>query len=414
MTDFLGAVILGLSFGSIYALLSVGLVLTYRTTGIFNLAFGPIAFFVAAVYYDTHVTHHWPMYIALLFSVGCGRAADRPRARSLLVPVPADGERDGEAGVGARPVRGGATDDLPVVRAERRSRTRSASCPNGSHTFSPIHNVFVSRDDLAIVVTGLIVFLGAHPDAPVHGDRSAHAGRGREPAPDRARGRERRAGEHGVVDALERDRGHRRRAADARCSPVRSGTRLTRRWWSRRSRPRCSAGWRASRWPTPAAWRSASSSSSCSSTSRPTTSSPARSSPALPFVVGFFVSGAVADRRSAAGRVGSAGRGRPASARARAHGPEREPHEDDPHLLGRVLRGGRLLPLLPREQLVDRPHGAGRDPLDHLPLDHGHHGIRRPDLALPGDVRGGRRVRHRAALDAQAGYRCSGRWWSAR
>ena len=70
MSQFLGAIIIGLAFGSVYALLSVGLVLTYRTTGIFNLAFGPVAFFVAAVYYDTHVTHHWPMYLALLFSVG--------------------------------------------------------------------------------------------------------------------------------------------------------------------------------------------------------------------------------------------------------------------------------------------------------------------------------------------------------
>ena len=41
MTDLLGAIILGLSFGSVYALLSVGLVLTYRTTGIFNLALVP-------------------------------------------------------------------------------------------------------------------------------------------------------------------------------------------------------------------------------------------------------------------------------------------------------------------------------------------------------------------------------------
>ena len=31
--------------------------------------------------------------------------------------------------------------------------------PHGSHTFSPLHNVFVSRDDLAIAIRGALVFL---------------------------------------------------------------------------------------------------------------------------------------------------------------------------------------------------------------------------------------------------------------
>lgn len=68
--DFLASVLRGLSFGSVYALLAVGLVVTYRTTGVFNLAFGPQAFFAAAVYYDTHTTHGWPIWLALIFTVG--------------------------------------------------------------------------------------------------------------------------------------------------------------------------------------------------------------------------------------------------------------------------------------------------------------------------------------------------------
>ena len=87
--------------------------------------------------------------------------------------------------------------------------------PNGSHTFSPIHNVFVSRDDLAIAITGLVVFVGL--TLLLHYTRSAFACAQRrgEPAPDRARRRERRPGEHGLVDAVERARRDRGRVAHA-------------------------------------------------------------------------------------------------------------------------------------------------------------------------------------------------------
>lgn len=157
MTDFLGAVILGLSFGSIYALLSVGLVLTYRTTGIFNLAFGPIAFLVAAVYYDTHVTHHWPMYVALLFSVGViapltGLVLDRFLFRFLRTAS----ETAKLVSVLGLFV---AVPQMVFLWFGPNAKSNAVGIvPNGSHTFSPIHNVFVSRDDLAIVVTGLVVF----------------------------------------------------------------------------------------------------------------------------------------------------------------------------------------------------------------------------------------------------------------
>ena len=60
MTDVLNAVIGGAPIGCVFALLAVGLVLTYRTAGVFNLAFGAQAFVSAAVYYDTRVRHEWP------------------------------------------------------------------------------------------------------------------------------------------------------------------------------------------------------------------------------------------------------------------------------------------------------------------------------------------------------------------
>ena len=159
MTDVLGAVIRGLSFGSVYALLAVGLVLTFRTTGVFNLAFGPQAFFAAALFYDTHTTHHWPLIPALLFSVAfmapiVGFVLDRGLFRFLRT-----------ASETARLVSVlGLFVALPQMIflwfGENAKSNGSGIVPDGSIAYSPIHNVFVSRDDLAIIITGVVVIIG--------------------------------------------------------------------------------------------------------------------------------------------------------------------------------------------------------------------------------------------------------------
>src|SRR5437763_4084865 len=43
--------------------------LTYRSSGVFNLAFGAHAYISAAVFYDTAGTHHWPTWAAFVFAV---------------------------------------------------------------------------------------------------------------------------------------------------------------------------------------------------------------------------------------------------------------------------------------------------------------------------------------------------------
>ena len=60
MDEILSAVFRGLTFGSIYALLAVGLVLTYKTAGVFNLAFGAQAFVAGAVFYEARTRHDLP------------------------------------------------------------------------------------------------------------------------------------------------------------------------------------------------------------------------------------------------------------------------------------------------------------------------------------------------------------------
>ena len=82
MSTLLNYGIPGIPFGCDYALMAVGLVLTFRATGVFNLAFGAQAF-VAAFIFDLLVkTNHLPVGIAfvlsvLVFSPLLGLALDR-------------------------------------------------------------------------------------------------------------------------------------------------------------------------------------------------------------------------------------------------------------------------------------------------------------------------------------------------
>lgn len=69
MTEFIKYVIQGVPFGCVFALVAIGLVLTYKTSGVFNLAFGAQAFVAAAVYYDVRVRHGWPTLLAAGFVV---------------------------------------------------------------------------------------------------------------------------------------------------------------------------------------------------------------------------------------------------------------------------------------------------------------------------------------------------------
>ena len=52
MEDLLPFIVIGLTAGSIYGLAGVGLVLTYKTSGVFNFAYGAIAAVAAFVFYD--------------------------------------------------------------------------------------------------------------------------------------------------------------------------------------------------------------------------------------------------------------------------------------------------------------------------------------------------------------------------
>ena len=69
MSDYFPFLVAGVTEGSIFALVAVGLVLTYRTTGTFNFAFGAQAYVSAVIYYDLRKQSELPVVVAFVIAV---------------------------------------------------------------------------------------------------------------------------------------------------------------------------------------------------------------------------------------------------------------------------------------------------------------------------------------------------------
>ncbi len=69
MHSFLPFIVIGLTAGSVYGLTGVGLVLTYKTSGIFNFAQGSLATIAAFVFYFLRTQHGWPWPVAAVIGV---------------------------------------------------------------------------------------------------------------------------------------------------------------------------------------------------------------------------------------------------------------------------------------------------------------------------------------------------------
>jgi len=68
VNQFVNYAVPGVPFGCVFALMSVGLVLTYKASGVFNLAFGAQAF-VSALAFVALVQDGWPRWAAVLIAV---------------------------------------------------------------------------------------------------------------------------------------------------------------------------------------------------------------------------------------------------------------------------------------------------------------------------------------------------------
>lgn len=69
MTDLLPFVVVGITTGSVYGLAAMGLVLTYKTSGIFNFAHGALAAVAAFAFYELHTVRGLPLPLALFLAV---------------------------------------------------------------------------------------------------------------------------------------------------------------------------------------------------------------------------------------------------------------------------------------------------------------------------------------------------------
>ena len=69
MGNFVEYAVRGLPVGCVFALLALGLVLNYKTSGVFNLAFGAQAYTSAAVFYVLRKDHEWPLLPAAFVAV---------------------------------------------------------------------------------------------------------------------------------------------------------------------------------------------------------------------------------------------------------------------------------------------------------------------------------------------------------
>ena len=67
MNSLLPFIVVGLATGAVYGLAGVGLVLTYRTSGVFNFAHGAVASAGAYSFYELHNKHGvpWPVAVAI-------------------------------------------------------------------------------------------------------------------------------------------------------------------------------------------------------------------------------------------------------------------------------------------------------------------------------------------------------------
>jgi ABC-type branched-subunit amino acid transport system ATPase component/branched-subunit amino acid ABC-type transport system permease component len=64
LSNFLPFVIIGVATGAVYGLAATGLVLTYKTSGIFNFAYGSLAALSIYVFFYLHNEHGWPWPLA--------------------------------------------------------------------------------------------------------------------------------------------------------------------------------------------------------------------------------------------------------------------------------------------------------------------------------------------------------------
>jgi branched-subunit amino acid ABC-type transport system permease component len=89
LSEYLPFVVVGLASGSVYAIAAMGLVVTYKTSGVFNFAHGAVGMAATFVFYSLRVDAGLPTWLAAAIAVGgvapvMGIAIDRFLLRRLV------------------------------------------------------------------------------------------------------------------------------------------------------------------------------------------------------------------------------------------------------------------------------------------------------------------------------------------
>ena len=219
MNDFLSYVVLGIPIGCVFALMAIGIVLTYKTSGVFNLAFGAQAFVSAAIYFDTVLAPRLAPGARLPRRGRHRRTAPRPGARPGALPPPPYGAVGSQTGHVTRPARCDPPSGEAVVRLI------AGVQPTWAHSLGQdllLGTVRARRQSSRHDRDDGDRGARARDPVPPHQPRAPDAGGGREPTHDGAQRGERQPRRGSVVDVVESVRRSGRRAA---CTAVRSGQR---------------------------------------------------------------------------------------------------------------------------------------------------------------------------------------------
>lgn len=84
MDQFLTYTVLGIVFGAIYAIAASGLVITYATSNVFNMAHGAIAMVMSFVYWELSVNRNIPTFFALVLTLAIAAALGATLERLLM------------------------------------------------------------------------------------------------------------------------------------------------------------------------------------------------------------------------------------------------------------------------------------------------------------------------------------------
>jgi len=91
VTKFVQTLVIGVQYGCIYAMIAMGMVLVYRTTGVLNIAHGGIGVLAGFVAWDLNTIRNWPYFAAIVAGIAVAIAAgllfERFIVRKLASPA---------------------------------------------------------------------------------------------------------------------------------------------------------------------------------------------------------------------------------------------------------------------------------------------------------------------------------------